>query len=101
MCYEFVHACDSPLIDRISNLIGPDKYFMVCIGHLNYFYCRDVVMIAKVKDLLINNGIALYKISENELLSVVNFPDTKEFQIFHGSENLLNSLRQKFQINQL
>ena len=98
MCFEFIHDCTDPLIDLISNLIGVDHYFLACINHLNYFYCTDITLVTKIKDLLINQGIELDKISENELISVVNFPDTKAFQIVHGNKILFNSLQEISQV---
>jgi hypothetical protein len=98
MCYEFVHACASPLVEKIKNITGAKNYFMVCIRHLNYFYCNDLDLVEKVKRLLINNGITLYKITESDLLNTLDAPNVKEFQIFHGSSILYNNLQAKFRV---
>jgi len=91
MCYEFVHACESLVIDRIIKLCGEDNCFLVCIGHLNYFYCNDTDLIRTVKDFLRERGIMLHNLPEREMLSIVDSPNLKEYEVFHGNPVLFET----------
>jgi hypothetical protein len=94
MCYEFVHACKSPLIDELTKLIGADNYFLICIGNINYLYSNDAGSVAIVKGYMMMEHIVLHKIPEDEMFSVINHAGTKEFQTFHGSRALFNTFRE-------
>jgi hypothetical protein len=95
MCYEFVHACKSPLIDQITSLIGASNYFLVCIGSINYFYCKDTAATAIVRGLLMIDHTALHNLSESEMLSVIDFPALKAFETFHGDAKLLSEFKKR------
>ena len=96
MCYEFVHACKSPLIDHITSLIGAGNYFLVCIGGINYFYCQQAAAAAIVRGLLMIDHIVLHNLSESEMLSVIDFPALKAFETFHGDAKLLSEFRKRY-----
>ena len=98
MCYEFVHACERLVIDRIIKLCGTDNCFLVCIGHLNYFYCNDTVLIGTVKDFLKERGIILHNLSEREMLSIVDSSNLKEYEVFHGNPVLFEMFREKLAV---
>jgi hypothetical protein len=95
MCFEFVHACESLVADRIINLCGDDNCFLVCIGHLNYFYCNNKDLIRGVKEFLGERGIILHNLSEKEMLSVLDSVPLKEYQVFHGNPVLFETFREK------
>jgi hypothetical protein len=90
MCFEFIHSCDGELIEQINILVGEDSYFMVCIGELNYLYCNKIIT-DKIKGLLFMSSLVLCKIGEQELMSILDFNDTKRYQRFHGSKPLFHS----------
>ena len=96
MCYEFVHACKSPLIDELAKLIGADNYFLICIGNLNYLYSGNVGSIAIVKGYMMMERIILHKLPEDEMFSVITHAGTKAFQTFHGSQALFNTFLERF-----
>jgi len=90
MCYEFVHPCDSLLIRQIVHLAGADACFMFCIGHLNYLYCVEASSVLKIRNFLTEMGIALHRLSEKEMESVINHPSIQEWKTFHGSQDLFD-----------
>ncbi len=98
MCYEFVHACQSLLIEELTRLIGSHGYFLLCFGHLNYLYSNDIGTIQRVFDLLESKGIALHEIEEADLLSVIDAQYMRENHTFHGNIVLLNKFREKSEI---
>jgi hypothetical protein len=97
MCYEFVHACENQLINRVTKLCVNGNCFLICMGNLNYFYCNDRDLVRTAKKFLSEKGIVLHSLSESEMLSVINFPNTKEFQTFHGSLELFFMFREKLE----
>ena len=98
MCCEFVHACESLLIDEIAKAIDTDKYFLLCFEHLNYFHCDDLISIKKVNDLLGSKGVVLHEIEDADLLSLIDVPYMRDNHIFHGNSVLFNQFREKCEI---
>ena len=97
MCYEFVHPCESPVISQIMHLAGEDGCFLICIGHLNYLYCSEINSVQVIRIFLTEKGIALHKLSEREMYSVINHPGIKEWKTFHGSQDLFDIFWEKTQ----
>ena len=95
MCFEFLHDCKSPLIDQLTKIAGTTTFFIVCIGQLNYLYISNSNMTDTVTGFLTGNGIKLHPLPAWEMLSVLEHPATREYQIFHGSQLLYNEFRQK------
>ena len=95
MCYEFVQACESSLIDELTRLIGSDDYFLLCFGNLNYFYCNDIATIQSVYETLASKSIKLHEIEEVDLLCVINDKYMREHHVFHGNAVLLSKFREK------
>ncbi|MEP6749312.1 MAG: hypothetical protein ABJB86_16375 [Bacteroidota bacterium] len=87
MCYEFAHPCDDRIIKKIG-VIGALRYFMVCIGSLNYFYSDNAEVVEKVRVLLFVEHVALHVLKENEFYETLLVPETIAFQKFHGSKEL-------------
>ncbi len=87
MCYEFLHPCDDPLFQELAN-IGSDKYFLVCIGHLNYLYSEVPSIINDIRALPFLEKVAFRLLSESEMMTVITFPGTMGFQTFHGRKHL-------------
>jgi len=99
MCFEFVYACKSSLIDELVKVIGTDKYFLLCFGHLNYFYCDNLASIQRVYDLLKSKGVVLHDVEETDLSSIIDAQYMRENHTFHGSAILLNKFREKSEIS--
>jgi len=89
MYYEFVRPCDDPILKRIE-LLGGSRYFLVCIGHLNYLYSEEKFVIDSIRNMLSTERVALHSLSELEMLDLLLYPETRPFHLIHGNKKLYN-----------
>jgi hypothetical protein len=99
MCFEFIYACESHLVDHIYSLLGKQGYFLICLGHANYVFCDDLGSVQRLYDLLMPRGIELYDIEECILLRIADTQSKKVNYTFHGDTILFNKFREKSAIS--
>ena len=87
MCYEFAHPCDDELLRTIA-IIGGSKYFLLCIGSLNYLFSNDRDAIDKIRGMLFVEKVLLRVMSKEEMVRIFTVADNLKLEKFHGNKDL-------------
>jgi hypothetical protein len=90
MCYEFAHSCNDLFLNKIA-ASGGEKYFLICIGNLNYLFSDDQDTIENIRGVLFLENVVPHIITEEDLNDVLLVGETITFQKFHGNKTLYKS----------